>query len=127
MQAITHAKYGSPDDLVLCEIAKPPVDDDGVLVRVRATSVNPADWHLIRGEPYLVRLSAGARRPKRSVPGIDVAGSVQEVGAHVTEFRPGDDVLGGCGGAFAQYVVGTVRDFVVKPAMLGFEQAAAIP
>jgi NADPH:quinone reductase-like Zn-dependent oxidoreductase len=127
MRAITHARYGSPDDLELREIERPRVADDGVLVRVRASSVNPADWHLIRGEPYLVRLSAGRRKPKRSVPGIDVAGRVEEVGAHVTELRPGDEVLGGCGGAFAEYVAGTERDFLLKPARLTFEQAAAVP
>jgi NADPH:quinone reductase-like Zn-dependent oxidoreductase len=127
MRAIINARYGSPDDLELREVGRPSVDDDGVLVRVRASSVNPADWHLIRGEPYLVRLSSGLRRPKRSIPGIDVAGSVEEVGAHVTDFHPGDEVLGGCGGAFAEYACGAERDFRPKPATLTFEQAAAVP
>jgi NADPH:quinone reductase-like Zn-dependent oxidoreductase len=127
MQAITNVEYGLPDDLELRETARPTFDDDGVLVRVRASSVNPADWHLIRGEPYVVRLSAGLRRPKHIVPGIDVAGRVDEVGARVTSLCVGDEVLGGCGAAFAEYVAGTERDFVRKPAMLTFEQAAAVP
>src|SRR5450432_388610 len=127
MQAIVNTEYGSPDDLKLREIDLPPVGDDGVLIRVRAASVNPADWHLIRGEPYLVRLASGLRRPKRSVAGIDVAGHVEKVGANVREFRSGDEVLGGCGGAFAQYACGGEKDFVPKPAGLTFEQAAAVP
>ena len=77
MQAIVNSEYGSPDDLKLREIDRPPIDGNGVLVRVRAASVNPADWHLLRGEPYLVRLTSGLRRPKTGVPGIDVAGHVE--------------------------------------------------
>lgn len=114
MQAIVNNEYGSPDDLKLQEIDKPPVDDDGVLVQVRAASVNPADWHLMRGEPYLVRLMFGLRRPKKSVPGLDVAGHVEEIGANVHEFRRGDEVFGGPGGAFAQYVRGREKDYTVE-------------
>jgi NADPH:quinone reductase-like Zn-dependent oxidoreductase len=127
MQAVVNTEYGSPEDLQLREIERPLVGDNGVLVRVRASSVNPADWHLMRGEPYLVRLTSGLRRPKRSVPGIDVAGHVEEVGAGVKQFRQGDQVVGGCGGAFAEYVCGTEGDFAPKPAGLSFEQAAAVP
>jgi NADPH:quinone reductase-like Zn-dependent oxidoreductase len=127
LQAIVNTEYGSPDDLTLREIDLPLVDDNGVLIRVRASSVNPADWHLMRGEPYLIRLTSGLRRPKRSVPGIDVAGQVEKVGANVKDFRCADEVLGGCGGAFAQYACGGETDFVPKPAGLTFEQAAAVP
>ena len=98
-----------------------------MLVRVRAASVNPADWHLLRGEPYLVRLVFGLRRPRKIVPGIDAAGLVEEVGAAVTEFRAGDEVFGGPGGAFAEYCRGGEKDFARKPAGLTFEQAAAVP
>src|SRR3972149_11586463 len=107
MQAIRNPEYGPPDALKLREIDKPAVDADGVLVRVRAASVNPVDWHRMRGEPYVVRpMMFGLRRPKRSVPGVDGAGHVEEVGAKVTQFRPGDDVFGGPGRAFAPLVSG---------------------
>ena len=91
MQAIVNSEYGSPDDLKLHEVDRPAVDDDGVLVRVRAASVNPADWHLMRGQPYVGRLAIGLLRPKRRVPGADVAGHVEAVGENVTHFRPGDE------------------------------------
>jgi len=127
LKAVVGTEYGSPDDLELQEIDKPVVDGDGVLVRVRATSVNPLDWHFMRGLPYFVRLTAGLRRPKRSVPGVDVAGHVEAVGENVTQFQPGDEVFGSRGGAFAEYVCGGERNFVAKPVGLTFEQAAAVP
>ena len=103
------------------------MDADGVLVRVRAASVNPYDWHMLRGEPYLVRLTAGLRRPKLSIPGIDLAGVVEAVGENVTLLRAGDEVFGSRGGAFAEYVRGGQGNFAPKPAGLSFEQAAAVP
>ena len=127
LQAIVGSEYGPPDGLRLREIERPPVGDDGVLVRVRAASVNPADWHLLRGEPYFARLVVGLRRPKKIVPGIDAAGVVEEVGAAVTGFRAGDEVFGGPGGAFAEYCRGVETDFARKPPGLTFEQAAAVP
>src|SRR5947208_12220496 len=127
MKAIVNHHYGSPDELELREIDKPVADGDRVLVRVRAASVNPFDWHLTRGLPYFVRLSEGLRRPKRCVPGVDVAGVVEAVGENVTQFRPGDEVFGARGGAFAEYVCGVEKNFVPKPAGLTFEQVAAIP
>ena len=128
MQAIVNTEYGSPDDLKLQEIDKPPVGDDGVLVRVRAASVNPVDWHRMRGEPYVVRpMMFGLRRPKKSVPGVDAAGHVEEVGANVRQFGLGDEVFGGPGSAFAEYVCGGEEDFAPKPAGLTFEQTAAVP
>jgi NADPH:quinone reductase-like Zn-dependent oxidoreductase len=127
MKAIVNHEYGSPDDLKLQEIENPAIGDDSVLVRVRAASVNPYDWHVLRGLPYFVRLSEGLRRPKHPVPGVDVAGQIEAVGSNVTRFRPGDEVLGGRSGAFAEYVCGTERNFTPKPAGLSFEEAAAIP
>jgi NADPH:quinone reductase-like Zn-dependent oxidoreductase len=127
MKAIVHRRYGSPDVLRLEDIERPAVGDDSVLVRVRAASINAFDWHLMRGLPYLVRTSAGLRRPTRLVAGVDLAGQVEAVGAKVTEFRPGDEVFGERGGAFAEYVSGLEGNFVSKPANLTFEEAAAVP
>jgi len=127
MKAITHDRYGSPDTLRLRDVATPALDDDGVLVRVRAASVNAFDWHLLRGHPHLVRTSAGFRRPKRLVAGVDLAGEVEAVGRNVTRFRPGDAVFGERGGAFAEYVVAKEDSLAPKPANLTFEQAAAMP
>ena len=128
MQAIVNSKYGSPDRLELREIDKPALGDDGVLVRVRAASVNPYDWHFMRGLPYFMRLMSGLRRPKQTVRGVDVAGQGEAVGDNVTNLRPDDEVFGaGWGGALAEYVCGGESDFALKPAGLTFEQAAALP
>ena len=127
MQAIVQERYGSPEVLAFRSIDKPVIGDDGVLVQVRASSVNAMDWHLIRGRPYFARLMSGVWTPKSAVPGSDVAGVVAAVGTGVTELRPGDEVFGARAGAYAEYVAGRVRNFVVKPANLTFEQAAAIP
>ena len=127
MKAIVYRRYGSPDVLRLEEIETPVVGDDSVLVRVRAASVNALDWHRMRGHPYLVRMSDGLRRPRLPRLGADLAGQVEAVGASVTQFRPGDEVFGARTGAFAGYVGGSERNFVLKPANLTFEQAAAIP
>ena len=127
MRAIVHHAYGSPDVLEFTEIDKPVPDDDQVLVRVRAASVNAYDWHLMRGLPYVVRMSEGRRRPKRTVPGVDLAGQVEAVGKNVMQFRPGDEVFGERGGAFAEYVCAAEKKFARKPASLTFEQAAAVP
>jgi NADPH:quinone reductase-like Zn-dependent oxidoreductase len=89
MKAIVYHEYGSPDVLELKDIDKPMVNDDSVLVRVRAASVNAYDWHMVRGLPYVVRMSEGLRKPKRSVTGVDMAGHVEAVGKNVTQFRPG--------------------------------------
>ena len=128
MKAIVYDKYGSPDVLELQEIDRPAVTDDGVLVRVHATSVNPVDWHTMMGTPYLVRLESGLRKPKREVLGVDFAGTVEAVGRDVKRFQPGDEVFGGRNGAFAEYVcVREDRAVAVKPANVSFEQAAAVP
>jgi len=127
MKAIVQDRYGSSRVLALRDLEMPAIGDDGVLVQVRASSVNAMDWLLIRGRPYLARLMTGVRAPKRAVPGSDVAGVVAAIGTGVTELRPGDEVFGARAGAFAEYVAGRERNFVVKPANLSFEQAAAIP
>ncbi|TME31371.1 MAG: NAD(P)-dependent alcohol dehydrogenase [Chloroflexi bacterium] len=128
MKAIVRERYGSPDVLKLRDIDRPVIDDDGVLVRVRAASINAYDWHMMRGSPSLVRLMAGLRKPKSSAMGVDLAGEVEAVGKNVTEFRPGDEVFGQRVGALAEYVCGTAKSFLVpKPAGLTFEQAAAVP
>jgi NADPH:quinone reductase-like Zn-dependent oxidoreductase len=125
MKAIVKDRYGSPDVLQLQEIDKPAVTDDGVLVRVRATSINAHDWHMMRGKPYLARLSEGFRAPKERQLGLDVAGIAEDVGASVTHVKPGDAVFGSRYGAFAEYV--TSKNMVPMPAGLSFEQAAAVP
>jgi NADPH:quinone reductase-like Zn-dependent oxidoreductase len=127
MKAIARDAYGSPELLELREIEKPAVGADGVLVRVRASSVNAYDWHLLRGLPYFVRLIEGLSTPKAKGLGGDVAGIVEAVGEDVTEFQPGDEVFGSKYGAFADYVRGRERNFAPKPAGLTFEEAAAIP
>jgi NADPH:quinone reductase-like Zn-dependent oxidoreductase len=129
MQAIVQDRYGSPDVLVLRAVAQPVVKDHEVLVRVRAASANPRDWHLIRGMPYFVRAAGyGLRRPKHRVPGSDIAGQVQAVGKDVTRFRPGDEVFADADtGGFAEYTC-VAKDFLeLKPANLTFAQAAAVP
>ncbi len=125
MRAIVNDRYGSPDVMKLGDVDKPEPKDDQVLVRVRATSVNAFDWHMLRGKPYLARASEGLRRPKTHVLGVDAAGVVEAVGKDVTELKFGDEVFGSRLGAFAEYVAG--KNFVPMPAGLTFEQAAAVP
>ena len=127
MKAIVYREYGSPDVLGLQEVAKPVPKDDEVLVRVHAAALNPLDWHLLRGLPYIVRPTAGWLKPKRNIPGVDVAGIVEAVGRNVTEFQPGDEVFGEKSRACAEYVCGSEKLFVRKPANLTMEQAAAVP
>src|SRR5438445_2207445 len=127
MKAIVQTGYGYTDVFELRDVEKPKIDEDGVLVRVRAAGVNALDWHLMRGIPSIIRLSTGLRRPKSPIPGVDVAGQVEQVGANVKEFQPGDEIFGMRSGAFAEYVAGKERNFVPKPASITFEQAAAVP
>src|SRR5256885_15875912 len=103
MKAIVYHKYGSPDVLKCEEVDKPTPGDNEVLIRVRAASVNPIDWHFMRGTPYFVRIMTGLRKPKITRLGADVAGQVEAVGKNVTRFKPGDEVFGTCRGAFAEY------------------------
>src|SRR5262250_3387458 len=129
MKATRYYRYGPPDVLKLQDIDMPAVGDDEVLVRVRAASVNPLDWHFMRGAPYLVRAMAGLSRPKTNGLGVDLAGQVEAVGKNVTTFQPGDEVFGSYErGTLAEYV--SLRHDAVlleKPANLTFEQAASVP
>ena len=126
MKAIVYRSYGSPDVLRLEETARPTPADDQVLLRVRAASVNPYDWHFMRGSPYIMRMLSGLTRPKDIRLGVDVAGVVETVGSKVTRFRSGDAVFGGCRGAFAEYACAGETAIVAKPANVTFEQAATI-
>jgi len=126
MKAIMYHKYGSPDVLRLEETEKSVARDNEVLIHVRAASVNPRDWHLIRGRPYLLRLMAGLGKPKDTRVGADVAGVVEAAGANATEFRAGDEVFGTCRGAFAELACAPESELVKKPAGIPFEQAAAV-
>src|SRR5215211_2070481 len=126
MKAIVQDKYGSPDVLQLKDIDRPVVSDGEVQVRVHAAAVNIGDWHLLRGVPYVMRMVVGLRKPKREIPGTDVAGRVEAVGGDVKQFRPGDEVFGWCEGAFAEYACAPENNFLPKPANVTFEQAAAV-
>ena len=130
MRAIIQQKYGSPDVLELEDVDKPVVKDDQVLVRVQAASVNPLDWHFLRGTPRFARLVMGLRRPKIKILGADVAGRVGAVGGNVTQFQPGDEVFGDTFerglGTFADYVCVPEDRIVLKPTSTTFEEAAAV-
>jgi NADPH:quinone reductase-like Zn-dependent oxidoreductase len=128
MKAIVYEAYGSADILEVKDVRKPDVEADQVLVRVRAASANPYDWHFMRGVPYIARTSMGLRKPKYSLLGTDVAGEVEAVGNAVTRFRPGDAVFGFVGsGGFAEYVSAPEKLLALKPANLSFQQAATVP
>ena len=127
MKAIVYCDYGSPDVLRLEDVAKPVPDDNQVLVKVHAASVNPFDWHFMQGTPYIMRLQAGLRKPKNTRLGVDYSGTVEAVGKNVTAFKPGDEVFGGKSGAFAQYLCARAdRAIALKPPNITFEQAAAV-
>ena len=127
MKAIIYRNYGSPDVLRLEEIEKPVPQDNEVLIEVRAASINPLDFHLMKGTPRVARIMTGLLKPKVTRPGVDVAGVVEAVGSNVTQFHAGDEVLGSCKGAFAEYVCASEGALVLEPANLTFEQAAAVP
>src|SRR4030095_11954992 len=127
MKAITYCDYGLAN-LKLEEIEKPVPNDDQILVRVRAASVNPYDWHFVEGTPKIMRaMGVGLRKPKDTRLGVDFAGTIEAVGKNVTQFKPGDEVFGGRGGAFAEYVCPRAnRAVAIKPANITFEQAASV-
>jgi NADPH:quinone reductase-like Zn-dependent oxidoreductase len=131
MKAIVQDRYGSTDVLELRDVDQPAPADNEVLVKVHAAAVNARDWHLMRGDPYIVRVmdpgTFGRRGPKVTIRGTDFAGRVESVGRAVTRFRPGDDVFGEADGAFAEYVCAKDDSVDQKPSNLTFEQAAAIP
>jgi NADPH:quinone reductase-like Zn-dependent oxidoreductase len=126
MKAIVRDTYGAPEVLELEEIDKPDLTDDGVLVRVHAASVNRGDWYSLMGL-IVGRAEMGFRKPKSRLIGSDFAGTVEAVGAEVTEFRPGDEVFGGKTGALAEFVCARAVSVALKPANVSFEEAAAVP
>jgi NADPH:quinone reductase-like Zn-dependent oxidoreductase len=129
MRAVVYHQYGSPDVLNCEEIEKPIAGDDEVLIKLCAASVNPLDWHFMRGKPLPARLMMGAlRRPKHKILGCDIAGRVESVGRNVRQFQPGDEVFGAKSlGAFAEYVCVAEDRLARKPANVSFEAAAAVP
>lgn len=131
MKAIIYTEYGSPDVIQFKEVEKPTPKDDQVLIKVHAASVNAGDLHYLRGTPWLFRLACGLLKPKNIFLGGDVAGRVEAVGKNVTQFQPGDEVLGDLSasgrGSFAEYVCASETALVLKPANLSFEEAAAFP
>lgn len=127
MLAITHERYGSPATLQLRELAIPAIGADEVLIRARVASLHPGDLFAVLGSPFPVRLMTGLRRPKHGVPGFDVAGTVEAIGASVTHLRVGDEVLGVGIGTCAELVRAQADLVIAKPANLSFEEAAAIP
>jgi NADPH:quinone reductase-like Zn-dependent oxidoreductase len=127
MQAIVQDNYGSGEALELREIERPGIGEHQVLVRVRAAGVNPADWAVMSGLPYIARPLYGFRRPKVSVRGTDVAGYVAVVGSGVTRFKVGDEVFGASTGSYAEYAAASEDELALKPANLTFEQAATVP
>ncbi len=128
MQAVVYRCYGTTEVLAVEDIAKPVPGDGEILVKVKAASINPLDWHFMRGTPYFLRMGSGIGKPTRIGLGVDFAGTVEAVGTNVTLFKPGDDVFGGANGAYAEYLVLRQSAAVVlKPDAVSFEQAASLP
>jgi NADPH:quinone reductase-like Zn-dependent oxidoreductase len=132
MKALVYEGFGSADILKYQEINKPVPGDDEVLVKVRVSSINPLDWKMMKGGPFIMRLILGWGKRKLKRPGVDVAGDVEGVGKNVTDVKPGDKVFGTCVGAFAEYatsksVVGMKSALAIKPDTVTFEQAASVP
>src|ERR1700751_4545603 len=115
MKAIVQDRFGPPEGLRLADTGVPEVEDGDVLIRVHAAALNPADWHILRGDPLIARLmGVGLTRPKARIAGIDVAGVVEAVGVNVRELRAGDAVLGFARGAFAEYACAAADKVVTK-------------
>jgi len=127
MKAAVYTRYGPPDVVQITDVEKPAPKEYEVLIKVRAASVNPLDWHFMRGTPYFLRMMTGLRKPKDTRLGVDVAGDVEAVGRNVTQFKPGDQVFGSCRGAFAEYACTSESALVMKPDNVTFEQAASAP
>lgn len=131
MKAIVLEKYGKPEDLKLKEIDKPQIKKNQVLVKVKAAAVNAGDWHLVRAEPFMIRLFFGLFKPKVNILGVDIAGVVEETGSEVTDFQPGDRVFGdltndGFGG-YAEYAAISQNTLAIMPDNISFQEAAALP
>jgi NADPH:quinone reductase-like Zn-dependent oxidoreductase len=127
MKAIFHEQYGPPDVIEVREVDTPDIEDNQVLVRVHASSVNPAEWYEITGPLFARLFGGGFRRPKSPRVGADLAGRVEAVGGEVTEFQPGDEVFGTSGASWAEYAPAREVRLVPKPANVSFEEAAAVP
>jgi NADPH:quinone reductase-like Zn-dependent oxidoreductase len=132
LKALVYRNFGSPENLRCEEVEKPAPGDNDVLIKVRAASVNPLDWKLMKGGPLIIRMLLGLTNPKVKRPGVDVAGEIEAVGANVKQFKPGDEVFGTCRGTFAEYVtsasaLGMKSAVVLKPHNVTFEQAASAP
>jgi len=127
MRAIVYTHYGSPDVLQFTKVEKPTPKDDEVLVRVHAAGLHIGDCYAVRGVPFAMRLATGLRKPKHGIPGFDVAGRVEAVGATVQRFQLGDEVFGTCHGACAEYARVSIGKLALKPTNLTFEEAAAVP
>jgi NADPH:quinone reductase-like Zn-dependent oxidoreductase len=131
MKAVVYKKYGPPDVLEVTDVDQPIPTDNQVLVKVHASSINFGNLVLLKGEPFLARFAFGFFKPKYSIPGGDIAGTIEAVGKNVTQFQPGDQVFGdlsGCGwGGFAEYAAVPEKALALKPANLSFEEAAAVP
>src|SRR3989442_2207984 len=127
MKATVYRKYGSPEVIKCEEIEKPFHKDNEVLIKVRAASVNPYDWHFMRATAYFLRILAGLRKPKDKRLGVDVAGQVETVGRNVTQFKPGDEVFGVSRGALAEYACASESKLARKPENVTFERAASVP
>ena len=127
MHAILYHRYGPPDVVEYTDVEKPSPGPDEVLIRVHAASVNPYDWHFLRGTPSFIRLFTGFGKPKSPRLGADVAGIVEAVGPRITRFKPGDAVFGTCKGAFAEYACAPEKSLALMPENLTFQQAASIP
>jgi NADPH:quinone reductase-like Zn-dependent oxidoreductase len=128
VKAIVRTKYGSPDILEFKDVDIPIPTENQVLVKIAANSVNPIDWHMLRGTPILLRLAGfGLLKPKRQIFGADLAGTVEAVGNNVTQFKVGDKVFGSSIGSFAEYACVSASKLALKPESVSFEQAAALP
>ena len=131
MKAMLYTEYGPPHVLRLAEVETPPPGGNDVLIPIHAAATNAGDWHLLRGDPFMVRLTAGLRKPKHQILGADVAGRVAAVGRNVTQFQVGDAVFGDLSdsgyGAFAEYVAAPAHAVTLKPARMTFAEAAAVP
>src|SRR2546429_8581576 len=126
MKAAIYTSYGLPDVVRITDVGKPVPKDDEVLIKVRAASVNPLDWRLMKGEPRVLRLFFGLRKPRLGRPGVDAAGEVEAVGGNVTQFKPADGWFGACRGAFAEYACTGESKLAMKPDDVTFEQAASV-
>jgi len=127
MKAIVYRQYGSPDVLRLEEVEKPTPAANQLLIKVHDASLNPLDWHFMRGKPYVMRMSVGMGRPKGTRIGVDFSGTVEAVGADVKQFKVGDEIFGTADGALAEYVTSTEAGLALKPSNITFEQAASVP